>query len=576
MQFLMFMVIIGIILIFIFLILKISSMKKEKKKESQMTFFKSFIDFLREKKEEFRQKIECSIKISTRSINNTKNNIVDNLMDIINFSGNDISYSFSRKLAIIELFLEKLFQEDMSHKKEDYLGILSEFFKIRDNLSASKYNLFKNYYERLSPKQENLKEQVDTFFMMYNEIIEQKLGQIDKSFESLVLKKRLLLMFERRILPPKLVKSFKEQKIHLIIPYTVKPGRKRVINYERLINYLSKRKLKPDKFGTMFYSSHDLENFELCDSKSDIWKKFDKDRKNVRLLHINVSYSDLDLYSFNDKEDIRILFPDLENFSGISSLFSITVENAIKHLFYVLQDENLVKKIENEFPDIKDSTNLAKLDPQMVSSRLDINIEKAKNIINDSKSIAHYFWKKEKFLKNELYKQHDFHFSELYLNTIKTTRESQTSDYISFFQNYIRKNGFRIFFLKNGELRPQEEELGRQLFHAYFSRPKSFEIDESPVNVGYEDIIILRFEPELQRIETVIVEVKIYRGPKYFERGIRQLARYLDVEEKKKGFYIVYDLRKQKHDIEKEIRTIDGKLIHIFPIIVERVNFSQA
>lgn len=64
-----------------------------------------------------------------------------------------------------------------------------------------------------------------------------------------------------------------------------------------------------------------------------------------------------------------------------------------------------------------------------------------------------------------------------------------------------------------------------------------------------------------------VVELKIWRGPKAHENGIKQLEDYLERAGTKKGYLVIYDLRK---DAQKEWRqeTIAGDGKGIFAIWV--------
>ncbi len=57
-----------------------------------------------------------------------------------------------------------------------------------------------------------------------------------------------------------------------------------------------------------------------------------------------------------------------------------------------------------------------------------------------------------------------------------------------------------------------------------------------------------------------IVELKIWRGDKYEQRGRDQLAEYLAVRGKDEGYLVTFDFLKDKHLVEPEWVEVDGKL----------------
>lgn len=57
-----------------------------------------------------------------------------------------------------------------------------------------------------------------------------------------------------------------------------------------------------------------------------------------------------------------------------------------------------------------------------------------------------------------------------------------------------------------------------------------------------------------------IVELKIWRGKEYHEKGIRQLFNYLDINSLNEGFLVVFNFNKPK-EFKEEIIEINGKKI---------------
>ena len=60
--------------------------------------------------------------------------------------------------------------------------------------------------------------------------------------------------------------------------------------------------------------------------------------------------------------------------------------------------------------------------------------------------------------------------------------------------------------------------------------------------------------------EQFVIELKIWHGKEYNERGERQLAEYLDYFHQKKGYMISFNFNKKKEIGVKELR-VEGKTI---------------
>ncbi len=60
--------------------------------------------------------------------------------------------------------------------------------------------------------------------------------------------------------------------------------------------------------------------------------------------------------------------------------------------------------------------------------------------------------------------------------------------------------------------------------------------------------------------EQFIVEMKIWHGNEYNERGERQLAEYLDYFHQEKGYMLSFNFNKKKEIGVKELR-VEGKTI---------------
>ena len=62
-----------------------------------------------------------------------------------------------------------------------------------------------------------------------------------------------------------------------------------------------------------------------------------------------------------------------------------------------------------------------------------------------------------------------------------------------------------------------------------------------------------------------IIELKVWRGEEYHEKGLKQLADYLDINNQNKGYLLVFNFNKNK-EYKKEELTVEGK--EIFEVFV--------
>ena len=61
--------------------------------------------------------------------------------------------------------------------------------------------------------------------------------------------------------------------------------------------------------------------------------------------------------------------------------------------------------------------------------------------------------------------------------------------------------------------------------------------------------------------EEFIVELKIWRGDKYEQKGREQLSDYLNIRGKEEGYLVTFDFSKNKQDKEPEWVEVNGKRI---------------
>jgi hypothetical protein len=104
------------------------------------------------------------------------------------------------------------------------------------------------------------------------------------------------------------------------------------------------------------------------------------------------------------------------------------------------------------------------------------------------------------------------------------------------------------------------ERNGRLLFLA-FVRPiingRGFDFKEVQVSEEKRLDVVITFDNK-----KYIIELKIWRGEAYHLEGIRQLCRYLEMQNQISGYLLIYDLRKESGQIGKtEVIETEGKKI---------------
>ena len=157
----------------------------------------------------------------------------------------------------------------------------------------------------------------------------------------------------------------------------------------------------------------------------------------------------------------------------------------------------------------------------------------------------------------------------------KIRTSSKNISLYNFKSNFIKENGelniekilqrFQQFMKEQYSSKDEEflEHHGRLLFLA-FIKPiiNGIGFDFKEVQVSEEkrlDIVIT------YNNFRYIIELKIWRGDKYHENGIKQLCDYLDIHSLDKGYLLVYDFNKNK-EYKEEIIEFQGK--EIFTVFV--------
>jgi hypothetical protein len=61
-----------------------------------------------------------------------------------------------------------------------------------------------------------------------------------------------------------------------------------------------------------------------------------------------------------------------------------------------------------------------------------------------------------------------------------------------------------------------------------------------------------------------IVELKIWRGEKYHEKGIKQLSDYLDIHSLEQGYLVIFNFNKNKEYKQEKIQENNKKIFAIY------------
>ncbi|MCP4146206.1 MAG: AAA family ATPase [bacterium] len=172
-------------------------------------------------------------------------------------------------------------------------------------------------------------------------------------------------------------------------------------------------------------------------------------------------------------------------------------------------------------------------------------------------------------IHNRLYEQQIYN----YMASKMETSDLGGSLFRSAESTYVRENGslnldlvIRKFqeFMKEQYSRKDTgfiERNGRLLFLA-FIRPiingSGFDFKEVQISEEKRLDVVITFENK-----KYIVELKIWRGDAYHRQGIRQLCDYLDLQNQKTGYLLIYDLRKESGRVgERETIDAGGKKIY--------------
>ncbi|MDM8539421.1 hypothetical protein QUF70_21920, partial [Desulfobacterales bacterium HSG17] len=158
-----------------------------------------------------------------------------------------------------------------------------------------------------------------------------------------------------------------------------------------------------------------------------------------------------------------------------------------------------------------------------------------------------------------------------YMITRLLTSNSETQ--LSLQPEYYTENGlniklilqrFQTFMKENYSGRDSKflEREGRLLFLSYL-RPiingKGFDFKEPVVSDERRMDIVITFMDK-----RYVIELKIWHGQKYHEKGLKQLSDYLDTFFLKKGWLLIYDFNKNKEYKQEQIKYEDKDIFAVW------------
>jgi hypothetical protein len=166
---------------------------------------------------------------------------------------------------------------------------------------------------------------------------------------------------------------------------------------------------------------------------------------------------------------------------------------------------------------------------------------------------------------------------ELFIYNHMTTRliiDNRTITKYNFKENFINDDGslnIELILIKFQQFMKEQyssidadfiEREGRLLFLA-FIKPiiNGVGFDFKEVQISEEkrlDIVITYHSFKY------IIELKIWNGQKYHEKGIRQLYDYLDVFSEYKGYLIIYNFNKNKEYKQEKINLKDKEIFAVY------------
>ena len=155
--------------------------------------------------------------------------------------------------------------------------------------------------------------------------------------------------------------------------------------------------------------------------------------------------------------------------------------------------------------------------------------------------------------------------SEGFLDYLSPAGEIKMGALLDNFRDFIARAGFKILQVPDT---PQES-VGRHLLLAYLEQfvrlVGGFMHIEVQTGRGRIDLLITHNQ------QKYVVETKIWRGDGSYQKGKRQLASYLKLEDATEGYYVVFDHRTNPEQ-RSETEELEGFKIrsYVIPVMQER------
>ncbi len=242
-------------------------------------------------------------------------------------------------------------------------------------------------------------------------------------------------------------------------------------------------------------------------------------------------------------------------------------ENMIKAVKLLLDENNtlfddLVKNIEN-------NNKLQNLIESIVIDGKIVSFNLSNPIINLGVIFGILFKRDNKVsISNRIYEQYIYN----YLSSKIEVSDNILEKY-NFKSDFVEGNGLNVEkillrfqqFMKENYSKKNEEFLereGRLLFLAFIKpiiNGVGFDFKEVQISEEKRLDVVITYNSN-----KYIIELKIWHGEKYHERGLKQLSDYLDINGQDKGYLLIFNFNKDK-EYKNEVINNDGKeIISVF------------
>lgn len=223
------------------------------------------------------------------------------------------------------------------------------------------------------------------------------------------------------------------------------------------------------------------------------------------------------------------LFKNLENNKELSDLVFDIVFNGANKQF---NPDNPIIKLANIYGIIKDSNGVAKVSNRIFEQRI-YNYFSSK-LETKTKNISNY-----NFKENFILESGGLDIEKILLKFQQFMKEQYSSKDIEF----LEQNG-RILFL--AFIKPIINGVGFDFKEVQISEEKRLDVVITYNSFKY------------------IVELKVWRGKSYHQKGLKQLKDYLDIHDLKDGYLLVFNFNKNKEYISEKVLVDNKNIITVY------------